>query len=92
MQKSPSPWSFVDSSRVNRWTGRAAAALLALAVLAPASAHAEPPFASPPPVNHTPDPVDIHAFGPTTTQAPAGAAAAACRSASGEGAAGRQGR
>jgi serine protease Do len=66
MQKSPSPWSFVDSSRVNRWTMRGGAALLALAVLAPGTALAEPPYASPPPVNLVPDPVEVHTFGPTT--------------------------
>ncbi len=73
MQKSSSPWPFVDSSCVNAWTRRASAALLALVVLAPTAALADPgrTFATPPPrVDLTPDPVEVHNLGPTQAQPP----------------------
>ena len=73
MQKSSSTWPFVDSSCVNAWTRRASAALLALVVLAPTAALADPgrTFATPPPrVDLTPDPVEVHNLGPTQAQPP----------------------
>ena len=79
MQKSSSTWPFVDSSCVNAWTRRASAALLALVVLAPTAALADPgrTFATPPPrVDLTPDPVECTTSGrPRRTAARAASAA-----------------